>query len=218
MEKLPSWLKARLDAAWPCAQNMLGNYFRAGTPTPGTGIAMGIQTSFSDTANVLMLLYNGGLRRVVMDFLKLICSAAGSTTTSAHVAVKIDNKDRYTSGGSDLTPAQPDGGEQVSSITKCKFGIVTATAVQAARIVGRDALKVAAAPCWVINDQVMMTFGTMGQQSGGIAATTAGKIPIALGPAIIRPGWSLLVHLWNVANATTAPSWECEAGWWELAP
>jgi hypothetical protein len=216
MEKLPSWLRARLDASWPCAQNMLGNYFRAGSPTPGTGIAMGIQTSFSDTANVLALLYNGGAKRVVMDFLKLICTAAGSTTTSAHVAVKIDNKNRYTSGGSALTPAQPDGGGQPASITNCRFGIIVATAVQADRLVGRDALKVAAAPCWAVNDQVMMSFGTMGQQAGGIAATTAAKIPVALGPAIIRPGWSLLVHLWNVANATTAPSWETEMGWWEL--
>jgi hypothetical protein len=217
MEKLPSWLRARLDAAWPCAQNMLGNYFRFGTPTPGTGIAMGIQTTFSDTANVLLLLYNGGLKRFVMDFLKLICTAAGSTTTSAHVAVKIDNKDRYTSGGSDLTPlARPDGGVQPSTITKCRFGIITANAVWDPRIVGRDALKVVAAPCWAVNDQVTMSFGVMGQQAGGIAAATAGKIPIALAPAIIRPGWSLLVHLWNIANATTAPSWELEGGGWEL--
>jgi hypothetical protein len=216
MEKMPFWLKARLDASWPCAQNMLGNYFRAGSPTPGTGIAMGIQTSFSDTANVLALLYNGGAKRVVMDFLKLICTAAGTTTTSSHVAIKIDNKDRYTSGGDDITPAQPDGGVQPSSITKCRFGIIVANAVGVPRIVGRDAVKVVAAPCWAVNDQVMITFGTMGQQSGGIAAATAGKIPIALGPAIIRPGWSLLVHLWNIANATTAPSWEFELGYWEL--
>ncbi len=217
MEKLPFWLRARLDATWPVAQNMLGNYFRFGSPTPGTGIAMGIQVTFSDTANVLLLLYNGGLKRFVMDFLKLICTAAGASTTSAHVAIKIDNKDRYSSGGTDITPLlQPDGGAQPSSITKCRFGVITANAVGAPRVVGRDALKVVAAPCWAVNDQVTMTFGTMGQQSGGIAAATAGKIPIAMGPVIIRPGWSLLVHLWNVANATTPPSWEFEGGGWEL--
>ncbi len=216
MRKLPSWLRARLDATWPVAQNMLGNYFRFGSPTPGTGIAMGIQTTFSDTANVLLLLYNGGSKRFVMDFLKLICAVAGASTTSSHVAIKIDNKDRYTSGGSDLTLAQPDGGSQPTTITKCKFGAITANAVGDVRLVGRDTLKVVAAPCWAVNDQVTMSFGTMGQQSGGIAAATAGKIPVAMGPVIIPPGWSLLVHMANAANATTPPSWEVEGGGWEI--
>lgn len=216
MEKLPVWLRAILDVSWPQAANIMGNYFRFGSPTPGTGIAMGIQTSFSDTANVLALLYNGGDKRVVMDFLKLICTAAGTTTTSAHLAIKIDNKNRYSSGGSDITPAQPDGGGQVTSIKKCKFGVITASAVQADRIVGRSALKVAAAPCWAVNDMIVMTFGTLQSTAGGIAAATAGVIPIYMGPIILRPGWSLLFHLWNVANATTPPSWEFEGGYWEI--
>lgn len=218
MEKLPYWLRARLGLNSPQALNIMGRYFRLGSGAPGAGIAMGIQTSFSETANVLLLLYNGGLKRFVMDFLKLICTAAGASSTSAHVAVKIDNKDRYTSGGTDVLAEikQPDGGDRPCTLTKARFGAITANAVQAARVVGRDSLKVAAAPCWAINDQVTMSFGGMPQQAGGIAATTAGKIPIFLGPAIIRPGWSLLVHLWNVANASTPPSWEFEAGGFEI--
>ncbi len=201
----------------PQGANLFGHYFRAGSPTPGTGIAMGIQTSFSDTANVLALLYNGGSKYAVLDFLKLICTAAGASTTSSHLALKLDSKDRYTSGGSSITPDQPNGGAEPTTITKCYFGVVTANAVSAARVVGRTPVKIAAAPCFAVNDTLLMTFGTMQAQAGGLAAATAAVIPVFGGPVIIPPGWSLTVHMWNVANATTPPSWEFELGWWEIA-
>jgi hypothetical protein len=201
----------------PQINNVGGTYFRAGTPTPGTGIAMGIQTSFSDTANVLALIYNGGVKQIVMDYLKLMNTVAGASTTSSQLCLKLDNKDRYTSGGTSITPDQPNGKAEPTTVTKLYFGIITANAVGTMnRIVGRIPLKIVAAPCWAINDTVVITFGNMQAQAGGLAAATAAIIPIHAGPIMIPPGHSLTVHMWNVANATTAPSWEFELGYWEI--
>ena len=51
-----------------------------------------------------------------------------------------------------------------------------------------------------------------GSTSGSATFKTAHNIgPVVLGGL----NSSLLVHLWNTANATTAPSWAYEIAWWE---
>jgi hypothetical protein len=213
---------AVLPLTVPQAANLAGVYFRAGNATPGTGIAMGIQTSYSATANVLLILYNAAAsgKNVVLDFLKLINSAAGATTTSSQCVLRLDSKDRYSASGTQITAFTQPGPASASSCLssgKLYFGACTANAEgSGVSTVGRGTLKVAAAPCWAVGDQVVFTFGTMQATAGGIAATTAGILPIYMGPIIVPPGYSLSVHVWNVANATTPPSWEFELGWWEL--
>jgi len=201
----------------PSISNLMGEYFTSTNPTPGTGIPMGIQTTFSDTAQVLMLMYNGGTKRVIMDYLKLICTAAGASTIFSNLVLKLSNKDRYASGGSAIVPSQPHGPSRDSSITKFYFGIIVANALGAlSKVVGRSIVKIADAPCFVVGDQFIMTFGTRDIATGVISATSPRVAQLFSGPIIISPGWSLTLHMWNTDNAVTAPSWEFDAGYFEM--
>ena len=91
------------------------------------------------------------------------------------------------------------------------------------------ALKSQVAPCWTVGDEVLITFGdpTHSSQAGfnssgpSLAASATQSIQTVsiqrnVGPVILQgQNHCLLVHLWNTGNATTAPSWEVELGWWE---
>jgi hypothetical protein len=200
-----------------------GSYFRACNPTMGTGIAMGIQTSFSDTANVLLLMRNSSATKMVIPhYIRLVCTAAGATTTSSHLAIVLDTGNRYTSGGTDLLASAftSNSGEATSSVLdQCRFGIVTAAAAVAKRIVSRAVLKTQAAPCWTVGDELRINFSLNGDSDPG---TTSGSAALSISKnfgmvALAGQNHCLLLHMWNVANATTAPSWEVETAWWERA-
>jgi hypothetical protein len=199
-----------------------GTYFRATNATLGTGVAMGIQTAFSATANVLLLLRSGSAtKRITPHYIRLINTAAGASTTSSNVAVVLDTANRYSSGGTDLTgnianaisSVAPSG----SAVDVLRFNCTAAAAV-AARTVGRAILKTQAAPCWTVGDEVLLTFGdpALGVQAGALNGAASVAITKNFGPCVLQgQNHCLLVHMWNPANATTAPSWEFEIAWWE---
>jgi hypothetical protein len=198
-----------------------GSLYSATNPTMGTGIAMGIQTTFSDTANVLCMLRNNdgaGAKKVWPLYLRLICTAAGLTTTSSRMAIVIDDTNRYSSGGTPvLTPNNRNMAIANTSIAIAHFGIITAAAVGGnVRRISNLQLKTQAAPCWMVGDEVIICFGSLAAAMGllnGAAANAIQKMValVCIGPLL----HSLLFHMWNPANATTAPSWETELCWIE---
>lgn len=196
-------------------QALKGRYFRAVNPTMGTGIAMGIQTTFSDTANVLFLLQNAG-KQVCLDYLRLICTVAGASTTASDLAIVTDSILRYSAGGNGVDVVNAQHPSSITSAAFLSFNC-TAGAASAKRKMSRLRLKTQAAPCWTVGDQIFIKFG--GASCGGFGATngtTAQYLAFDVGPVIVSPAGSLLFHMWNTANATTAPSWEIEFGWWEV--
>lgn len=197
-----------------------GAYFRATNPTPGTGLGMGVQAAFSDTANVLALMRNGSpTKLIVPHYMRLICTVAGVATTSSHLAIVLDTANRYSSGGTDLLAQVKNAHSGVgiaSVVDVLRFAAITAAAQVAKRHVGRAVLKTQAAPCWVIGDEVLINFhhkfGAGGQLLSGAAASMIEK---NFGPVILGgQNHCLLAHLWNPAS-TTGPSWEVEMAWWE---
>jgi len=88
-----------------------GSYFKATNPAPSTGIAHALQGAFSDTTNVLFVLRNTdgeGAKRLYLDYVKLLyVSASPTAATAIEAAVKIDNTNRYSSGGTAITPSTP---------------------------------------------------------------------------------------------------------------
>ena len=199
-----------------------GYSFRASNATPGTAIAMGIQTTFSATANVLAVIENfdsAGGRSLFLNYARLICTVAGATTTSSDLAIRIDTTLRRTTGGSggtQLTSVNANSGSSNASIGRVFFGAVTAAAETAARQVARAKLKTQAAPCWTVGDELILNFGDGGGQGGSlISGAGATLLAKGVGPVVVAPGHSALLHMWNPANATTAPSWECEFAWTE---
>lgn len=198
-----------------------GSYFRATNPTIGTGIAMGIQTAFSETANILALIRNtdvAGGKFIYLDYIRLVCVAAGATTTASHFAMTMDTSNRYSSGGSQLIGVNSNSGVSTASIADIRFGAVTALAASGSRrILSRAVLKTAAAPTWVIGDEILINFGAQDAAMGLLSGTAASRFGVPVGPLLLAPGnnHSLLIHMWNVGNATTPPSWEVEMGFWE---
>lgn len=196
-----------------------GSYFKACNATLGTGIAQGIQTSFSDTANVLLLLRSSSAtKKIIPHYIRLINTVAGATTTSSRLAVKLDTANRYSSGGTDLTTQivnSNSGLGPTSVVDVLRFGAVTAAAAVAARTVANVQLKTQAAPCWTVGDEVKLVF-TDDADPGNLSGSAPLCIVRNVGPVVLQgANHCLLVHLWNPANATTAPSWEVEMAWWE---
>ncbi len=196
-----------------------GSYFRATNPTIGTGIAQGIQTTFSATANLLFLVRSSSAtKRLIPHYLRLINTAAGATTTSSRLAITVDTANRYSSGGTDCTTTivnSNSGLGPTSVVDVMRFGAVTGAAAVAARTVANAQLKTQAAPCWTVGDEVKIMFGDdadMGALNGAASVCIAKNV----GPVVLQgANHCLLFHLWNPANATTAPSWEFEFAWWE---
>ena len=199
-----------------------GTYFRATNPTLGTGIAMGVQTSFSDTANALLVMQASAsvVNRIIPHYIRLICTAAGASSVSSRMAVKVDTAARYSSGGTDLTgqiACANTGLATASSLAALRFGAVTAAAASAARIMANLQLKTQASPCWTVGDEVYLNFLSE-MASGGIPLAGAAALSIVkdIGPVILAGlNHSLLLHMWNPSNAATPPSWEVEMAWWE---
>ena len=182
-----------------------GGYFRAINPTPGTGIALGVQAAFSPTANVALSIRNTDTpgtasRSVYPEYVRLICTAAGTGTTSLDAVVVVDNTNRVSVAGTAITAGNVNGNFSAAGFGLAGFGTVTATAEGAGtRRVSRLRLKSAAL---AIGDSFTLNFGLRG------AGTSD------LGPVSVGAGGTLLLHLWTV-GATVAPSFEVECGWWE---
>jgi len=197
-----------------------GTYFRAlGNATPLTGIAQAITTAFSATAVPLVMVNGSASVRVIPHYIRLNCTAAGASSTSSAFAISIDSANRYSSGGTDLTTLIVNANTSLgpsSAVTTLRAGTVTAAAAGGGtRYVSQGHLKVQAAPCWTVGDEVKFVFG-----GDGDPGPLNGAAPLCIvknvGPVVLGgQNASLLLHLWNVANATTAPSWAFELAWWE---
>lgn len=197
-----------------------GAYFRAlGNATPMTGVAQAITTSFSATAVPLVMVNGSSTVRIIPHYIKMTCTAAGSSTTASQFAISIDANNRYSSSGTDISGLIYNcnsGLGPSTAVSVLRVGSVTASAAGAGtRYVSQGHLKVQAAPCWTVGDEVRIMFGD-DAYSGLMSGTAAISIVRNIGPVVLGgQNSSLLLHLWNTANATTAPSWAWEIAWWE---
>lgn len=198
-----------------------GSYFVATTPTPGTGVAFGgaAITAFNDTTGAGLVLINGDVpsqtaKRLYLDYIKLILTVIPTSATNIQLAVKLDNvQSRYTSGGSVITPVNPNGDVGAASVARVAFGALTlAASSSAARILGRAPVRTIAP---LVNDKYLLTFGSLPDvASQNYALATAGAFTAGFPPIIIGPNQVLSVHSWGTAQAA-APSFELEMGWIE---
>lgn len=187
-----------------------GALFSFVNPTPGTGIAQTIQTSFSATNGILTLRNNAASanKRIYPKLLRLINTVVGTSTTRSECLISVDNITRYSSGGSALTTlANRNMDDATASEAVVHFGALTlAVESGSVRRISRFQLRTA---IMVQFEEWVIRFGT-GEGDGAVLAGAAPSV-IKNVPAIaLGQGDSMQVHLWNPANATTAPSWEVE--------
>ena len=209
-----------------------GNYFAAMRDplAGGDGLAMSITTNFNSGLNArpFQFVNRDGVRVAIIKYLRMRCTAAVSTTTSSEIAFEIAKLRR----GS-LTAA-PAGNLTIYNLSPTQTGVQSTaeiavglnallgnepTASAFGKVIGHQIIRKATAPSWVVNDTLTFTFGNTNisvPQNVGIAAdTTAMMCVYQFGPAIVPPGYMFMPYVCNVANATTAPSFEFEVGWIE---
>lgn len=200
-----------------------GSYFKATNPTISTGIAHALTTSWSATAALFVLRNTDaeGAKRLYIDYIKLhLVSATPTAATSIESAVVLDTTNRYSSGGSAITPVNSNVDSASATISALNFGAITAAAASAPRLIARNRFPHRAPPAIVQGDTLIFNFGRV--ESFGLApsgsatpATAPAMFVTSCGPAVLGGGDSLVFHLWYPAIATTAPSYEFEMGWWE---
>ena len=198
-----------------------GSYYIVTTPTPGTGLASDIKTSYSATVPFAYI-FNSGLSggrsdlRVFLDYIKLIVTVAPASTTQSHWALVLDTAARAitTDNTTAMTPKSPNG---IITATGAVSVFKSQSSGTASAIAGATNGRVVGRGTWgglpIIGDELVIACG---KHVDGYAGTsvTARKVSNAP-PVIIGPGQSLTLFTWWVSNASTGLSYELEAGYWE---
>lgn len=192
-----------------------GTYFLATNPTMGTGIAgIAASASFDAAEHLLHIRNTSTTKRVYLDFIDLVVTAAGAAGTTTGFTMTLDTgTTRYTSGGSSITPIQPnmDSGEAFEGTVK--FGALVTTAASAdVRPLGdflvRTVIK-------VVGDSYRFTFGDSGANwecaGASLDGTTSAKVTIPCPPVILGENDQLLLSDWG-ASQTGASSYQFRIG------
>lgn len=200
-----------------------GQYFVATNPTVATGIAGIAAADGYNAAETLFLLYNtatgasGDETRIYLDFLELQCTVVDTAGTDIRFDHHIDSIDRFTSGGTNITPVNPNMDSSASAKGRLRFGaVVSASASTSVRYLGGRQLS---STDLVANDLMLFSFGgsnAFSSQGSNLTeeATLARLWQVACPPVVLGPGDSYLFTI-NCASQTGAATWTFNTGWVE---
>lgn len=197
-----------------------GTYQIATSPTPGTGIAFVVNTGVSETAGNFLYLKNnesqGNTRakRIYIQYLRMILTAVPAAGISGHFFIKVDNKDRYTSGGTQILPYNANIDAGTGTVAQMYVGALTTVAPSpSSRLLSRGVLR-SAIP--VLNDEWILVSGPVDFPGAlSLGGAVAQRMPIPIPPLVIGPQDNLCLQMWFPSNAVTPASFEFEMGWWE---
>lgn len=199
-----------------------GTYFVGTNPTISTAIAFGgaAITAYTDTTAGLTI-YNKdilGGKNIYVDYIKLLLQTIATGTLAAPFQRYVFTLDplstRYTSGGSLITPVNPNGAAGQTSIASVHFGACVTVALSTnGRLIDSGCYRSATQ---VANDTYTWDFGGVEKVSGGnsLALATAGTFLFTAPPIIIPPGWVFAMQQF-CGGQTAAPAFEFGLGWWE---
>jgi hypothetical protein len=200
------------------------SYFTFNNPSVGTGIALNADpTAIAATEAALIVdnsanRSNGDNHHVIIDYIKMTCTAAGTGATKARLAFYIDNINRYSSGGTELTGKSTsyDTTSNYSDRTpkaKVYFGDLTAAAASSAKHLHTSLIKsdTQAAPCFIVDDSFFLSHFVEPsfQQDAASSPVVSAKFKIPYIP--LGPGTSLVVAP-LFPNQSAAASFEIEVG------
>lgn len=199
-----------------------GQYFLATNPTPGTGIASGTVTSLADTTPVLLFQNNNTVQsaiRCYLDAFWVEITAVTTGYTNHFMSFKIDptqSTNRYTSGGSTITPVNPNADSGAATKTNVYFGAITAAAASSSvRLLESHRLRTVIP---VIGDQHFFDFGA-GQGQAQANLPNEGTLQVskyyACSPVIVGPQEWFSAHFWG-ASAAAGTTFEFGFRWLEL--
>lgn len=167
---------------------------------------------------------NQAAKRIYLDYVDIVTTVVGSAASglvNLQLAIVIDNGNRYSSGGTQLTPFCPNMDLTPKSIALVYFGAITALAATAS---ARNAVglriprnAVSATVLDVVGEEKHINFGGVeASQAGNVTIANANQIPIPAPPIVIGPNQSALVYIWQNLGATNvAATYAPEVAWWE---
>lgn len=195
-----------------------GSYFLATNPTHGTGIAgIAASTSYDATETLLLLRNTSTTKRLYLDFIEVTVTAAGANGTTTGFSMSSDKgNSRYTSGGSAITPVNPNLASTETAEAQMYFGALVTTAASASvRLLGdflvRSVIK-------VVGDSYRFNFG---DSSGAwtfcgadMAGTAVAKVNIPCPPVVLGENDQFLLHDWG-ASQSGASSYQFRVGFYQ---
>jgi hypothetical protein len=192
-----------------------GSYFVAQNPTVGTGIAGHAAPVVADTdTKALLHIYNSGVKNIVLDYIWLEVTAAGTGGTITYAVGYLDAKGSTarSSAGTLCTPVCT-GPAANTSAAVAYFGPVV-TAMTSSRCIAIQLLREIIP---VVQDTALIKFGS---PNGGVHSglTTAGTATCHIvnhfPPVVIGPGGNF-----NFASISpsqsAARSYQFSVGFWE---
>jgi len=193
-----------------------GSYFKTAT-TINTPVAYSVSAAFSATTAFLVARNTDSTngKSLYLDYIRLLMTTIPASATAWHLAITTEPSNRYTSGGTTLTPANANTAYAGGSIASVIVGVPVISAAVSPRTVLRSQVF-AAIP--VVGSELIIDFGNLSMTAAQTkTGTLALNLAVASGPVVLGPGsnHSMLMHLWFPANATTPAQFECEMGWWE---
>ncbi len=193
-----------------------GSYYVMTNPTPGTGIAgIAAANGFDDTEALLHIRNDATAAsgtRIVLDYLTLRCTAAGTNGTDFAYAMTLDTGNtRYASGGSAITEVAPNMQNTSTPSMTSYFGAVVPSTSTTDRLISHGLLRVVIK---VIGDIYHFDFGGDSANNGAILNGTApAHITTACPPVVLGPTDQFLFHEFATSQSVAA-SWEFECGFW----
>jgi hypothetical protein len=188
-----------------------GSYFTAITPTPGTGIIGHAAPTTFDEAKPFIVIYNGSLKRLYPQFLRLHETVASIGGARSQFTITTDDGNRRSSAGTALTINQANlGSSQSASGVLGYIGAVIGTAATGARLI-HDHI-VFRGTIDIVEDALEIVWGGAG---GG--NSTASRVATVMdasrttGPLVVMPGDSLCITQWAAAQST-GPTYQAELG------
>jgi hypothetical protein len=200
-----------------------GQYFVTTNPTIGTGVAQALITSFTNTSALFVIKNNdsAGGKRIYFDYMRLMLTAAPTAGVSLEFVLQLDSANRTpTAGAVTLTPVNVNADSSASSVAAVQAFSAAALTVPptttTSRTVGRGRIPTGVN---IIGDEYVLQCGVDCPGPSGvltaIRAAQPARLLAGMAPIVIGPQQYLVIYRWSLTEATTAPSYEYELGWWE---
>lgn len=193
-----------------------GSFFIATSPTPGTGIAgHAAPTTVDDTKPFLLLKNNYTAtdgRQLYLEWVLIQCTAAGTGGSNIRWAAKTDaaGVNRYTSGGSAITPINPNNASSETPTVTMVAGAVIAPAASAnARLIQSHLFR---SVINVVGDTYLIRFGSEAPTLNGVVinGTNPAQVEVDFPQVILDPQATFLLHQAS-ASQSAAASYEFAA-------
>jgi len=203
-----------------------GSVLVATNATIGTGLTgVTAQIVFNDTGPALYI-YNSenaanpNAKSLYLGYLKMIATAAATTSTSQHYAGVLDTVYRTitTDNYATIVPVNPNGATAVGATPIVKFqNNATVSLIAASSVAKRIVCRGTLGGLNIVGDEMIISFGRgdISPHPGLTAVQAAGvsKRVSNAPPVIIGPGQTFTLHLWGLAQAA-AYSPEIELVMW----